>query len=94
MDKGVPESCWQRTCCGTCRLLVFGWLLLRPTNSKYALLLFQDTTFEFERKRDVPVKYDRELWQRTRKLWLGVSICLSVCVYVHAWAGVFFCACL
>ena len=27
--------------------------------------LMQDSTFEFEKKRDVPVKYDRELWSKT-----------------------------
>ena len=24
-----------------------------------------DPTFEFEKRRNVPVKYDRELWQKT-----------------------------
>ena len=30
-----------------------------------ALFLVQDSTFEFERRRNVPVRYNRQLWQQT-----------------------------
>ena len=30
-----------------------------------SLSLSQDAAFEFEKKRNVPLKYDRKLWQRT-----------------------------
>lgn len=34
-------------------------------NSGQLNFLLQDSAFEFEKKRNVPVKYDRELWSNT-----------------------------
>lgn len=45
-----------------------------------SLSLFQDSTFEFERKRNVPVKYNRQLWQQTGRKpfhWARIFIHLT-----------------
>lgn len=39
-----------------------------------------DPTFQFEKRRHEPLKYDRELWTKTGKCFLTVTICHYVIV--------------
>lgn len=58
MDQGFPKGCWEGD--DHCAYCVF--LLL------FRLLKFsQDSTIDFEKRRNVPVRYDRELVQTTIK---------------------------
>lgn len=41
--------------------------LTLPSSSLWLKCPSQDSVFEFEKKRNVPIKYDRDLWQNTVK---------------------------
>ena len=63
------DATFQLACAAPClscfrsRCSVHGVALTRAAPVTPPLL--QDSVFEFEKKRNVPVKYDRELWQNT-----------------------------
>lgn len=62
MDEGLPPGCWQGDDCGA-RFLA----TVRAWRAALArrVLRAQDSTFDFERLRNRPVKYDRELMKKT-----------------------------
>ena len=62
MDQGVPSRGWQGDDCGAFFLSQKEpkpWRRSRPATCA------QDSTFDFERMRNRPVKYDRELMKKT-----------------------------
>ena len=63
MDKGVQKSQWQGHSC--CTLFLWG-------------LTSQDSTFEFEKIRNRPVKYNRDLMAATLKAMKRVSEIQSI----------------
>ena len=58
MDKGVPKGCWEGD--DHCEH--------RPLYHKLiSNILLQDSTIDFEKRRNVPIRYNRELLQTTVK---------------------------
>lgn len=58
-----------------CMLVIFALTYFFMFPNGYSIIdsfiIVQDPSFEFERRRDVPVKYNRELWSKTGKWWAG-----------------------
>jgi hypothetical protein len=59
MDESLPESGWK----GNDHCKQIFWV--EPSWSSQQFV--QDSTIEFEKRRNVPVRYDRELLQTTLK---------------------------
>lgn len=47
----------------------------------YLANLFQDNSLEFEKRRNIPVKYNRDLWEKTGNLSLYLLKILSDIFY-------------
>lgn len=72
VDQGVPKGIGKRVDSGE-------WLLYSATYYWYFIdfsyVLFhhfpcaQDNSLEFEKRRNIPVKYNRELWQKTGNVY-------------------------
>jgi len=68
MDEGIPKSCWKgddHCAYDYCGLSTPGLIFERFWS--------QDSTIEFEKRRNVPVRYDRELVQTTIKAMKRVA---------------------
>lgn len=42
---------------------------------------FQDNSLEFEKRRNIPVKYNRELWQKTGNVSSYLSYLLAITIF-------------
>ena len=71
MDQGIPKSSREGD---DDRTHAFTTIYLLPRKSSITYLSFhQDSTFEFEKRRNVPVRYDRDLVQTTMKAMKRVA---------------------
>lgn len=64
MDQGVPQGCWQGDDDRTFPFTV-SRSQLRRRHESHSRLLEQDSTLNFEKRRNVPIVYDRDLVQAT-----------------------------
>lgn len=76
VDQSIQEVCGQRadggerpeSCLPTCQFYFNSWNQFND-----GACVWQDNSLEFEKRRNVPVKYNRELWSKT-----GESDCGNV----------------
>ena len=70
VDKSIQKECWERN--DSCKQSIIV-LLHFATSYHSSIFLYQDTTFEFEKRRNRPVRYNRELMGLTLKVMKRVS---------------------
>lgn len=79
MDQGLQKGSRQRAHNGTWVYILIVSLIL------IAVCYVQDSVFQFERRRNMPVKYNRDVWRKTGEC-SGVGVCWNIDVLhtVHA----------
>ena len=78
MDQSFPQKCRQRNDRGKLRMHCHHLVILNASNPPQkhfsdSLLHSQDSTFEFEKRRNRPIRYNRETMESTLRAMKAVS---------------------